>query len=118
MFTLNSDSSKCFKTIANTPTVNVFCFSMQRMFVKLADIGRQLVKVYGENVMMDGMVRKWVKQFNYGQTNVHDEAWSWQPSVVNDDLIEKVDEKFCENRRFTIQLLCDEFIKLKKNCFV
>ncbi|GBN92351.1 hypothetical protein AVEN_131824-1 [Araneus ventricosus] len=42
--------------------------------VKPAEIHRQLVEIYGENVMTDGMVRKWVRQFNDGRTNVHDEA--------------------------------------------
>ncbi|GFV24775.1 transposable element Tc1 transposase [Trichonephila clavipes] len=37
------------------------------------------------------MVRKWIRQFNNGRTNVHDEARSRQQSVVNDGLIEKED---------------------------
>lgn len=45
------------------------------------------------------MVRKWVRQFNNGQTtNIHDKARSKRPSVVDEDLVEKVNEKFCENR--------------------
>jgi hypothetical protein len=44
--------------------------------VKPADIHRQIrvCEVYGENAMSDGMVRKWVRQFNEGHENVHDEA--------------------------------------------
>jgi len=37
--------------------------------------------------MCDGMVRKWVRMFNEGRENVHDEARSGRPSVVNDDLV-------------------------------
>ncbi|GBM87857.1 hypothetical protein AVEN_182879-1 [Araneus ventricosus] len=71
--------------------------------VKPAEIHRQLVEIYGENVMTDGMVRwKWVRQFNDGRTNVHDEARSGRPSVVNDGLVAKVNEKIRENSRFTI----------------
>jgi hypothetical protein len=44
--------------------------------VKLADIHRQICEVYGENAMSDGMVRKWVRQFNEGRENVHDEVRS------------------------------------------
>ncbi|GBL87764.1 hypothetical protein AVEN_81365-1 [Araneus ventricosus] len=77
--------------------------------VKPTEIRRQLVEIYGENVMTDGMVRKWVRQFNDGRTNVHDEARSGQPSVVNDGLVAKVNEKIRENSRFTIRMLCDEF---------
>ncbi|GBM10369.1 hypothetical protein AVEN_169661-1 [Araneus ventricosus] len=82
--------------------------------VKPAEIHRQLVKIYGENVMTDGMVRKWVRQFNDGRTNVHDEARSGRPSVVSDGLVAKMNEKIRENRRFTIRMLFDEFHKFQK----
>ncbi|GBN75538.1 hypothetical protein AVEN_110550-1 [Araneus ventricosus] len=82
--------------------------------VKPAEIHRQLVEIYGENVMTDGMVRKWVRQFNDGRTNCHDEARSGRLSVVNDGLVAKVNEKIPENRRFTIRMLCDEFPQISK----
>ncbi|GBM97359.1 hypothetical protein AVEN_6013-1 [Araneus ventricosus] len=79
--------------------------------VKLAEIHFQLVEIYGENVMTDGMVRKWVRQFNDGHTNVHDEARSGRPSVVNDGLVAK---KIRGNRWFTIRVLFDEFPQISK----
>ncbi|GBN38112.1 hypothetical protein AVEN_100187-1 [Araneus ventricosus] len=82
--------------------------------VKPAEIHRQLVEFYGENVMTDGMVRKWVRQFNDGRTNVHDEARSGRPFVVNDGLVAKVNEKIRENKRFTIRMLFDEFPQISK----
>ncbi|GBM92642.1 hypothetical protein AVEN_107058-1 [Araneus ventricosus] len=82
--------------------------------VKPAEIHRQLIEIYGENVMTDGMVRKWVRQFNDGRTNVNDESQSGRPSVVNDGLVAKVNEKISENRRFTIRMLCDEFPQISK----
>jgi hypothetical protein len=42
--------------------------------VKPADVHRQICEIYGENATSDGMVRKWVRQFNEGRENVHDEA--------------------------------------------
>ncbi|GBM50646.1 hypothetical protein AVEN_86338-1 [Araneus ventricosus] len=81
--------------------------------VKQAEIHRQLVEIHGENVMTDGMVRKWVRQFSDGRTNGHDEARSGRP-VVNDGLVAKVNEKIRENRRFTIRMLCDEFPQISK----
>jgi len=33
---------------------------------------------------------------------VHDEARSVHPSLVNDDLVRKVNERVCDDRRFTI----------------
>jgi hypothetical protein len=47
--------------------------------VKPADIHRQICEVYGENAMSDGMVGKWVRQFNEGRENAHDEARSGRP---------------------------------------
>ncbi|KAL4710086.1 hypothetical protein ACJJTC_016488 [Scirpophaga incertulas] len=61
--------------------------------VKPIDIHREICEVYGQNIMSDGMVRKWVRAFKDGRTNVHDEQRSGRPSVVNEDLVQKVDEK-------------------------
>jgi hypothetical protein len=52
--------------------------------VKPADIHRQICEVYGENAISDGMVRKWVRKFNEGRENVHDEPRSGRPAVVTD----------------------------------
>jgi hypothetical protein len=41
-----------------------------------ADIHRQLCEVYGEHVMSDSIVRRWVRQFNEGCENVHDDPRS------------------------------------------
>lgn len=83
--------------------------------VKPAEIHRQLTEVYGQNVISDGMVRKWVRQFNDGRNNVHDDARSGRPSLVSDELVEKVNEKIRGNRRFTIRTLSDEFPQISKS---
>ncbi|GFU56688.1 hypothetical protein TNCV_1822221 [Trichonephila clavipes] len=36
------------------------------------------------------MVRKWVLQYNDGITSIHDEARNGQSSVVNNDLVDKM----------------------------
>jgi len=54
--------------------------------------------VYGDNAMSDGMVRKCVRMFNEGRENMHDEARSGRPSVVNDDLVRKVNERVRDDR--------------------
>jgi len=58
-----------------------------------SEIHHQICQVYGDNAMSDSMIRKWVRMFNEGRENVHDEAWSGRPSLVNDDLVRKVNEK-------------------------
>ena len=50
-----------------------------------SEIHHQICQVYGDNAMSDGMVRKWVRMSNEGRENVHDEARSGRPSLVNDD---------------------------------
>ena len=61
--------------------------------------------MYGDNAMSDGVVRKWVRMFNEGLENVHDEARSGRPSLVNDDLVRKV-KKECVTTDISQFLIC------------
>ena len=71
--------------------------------------------MYGDNAMSDGMVRKWVRMFNEERENVHDEARSGRPSLVNDDLVRKVNERVRDDRRFTISDLSLHFPQISRN---
>jgi len=82
--------------------------------VLLSQIHHQICQVYGDNAMSDGMVRKWVRMFNEGRENVHDEARSRRPSLVNDDLVRKVNERVRDNRRFTISDLSLHFPQISR----
>jgi len=73
-------------------------------------IHHQICQVYGDNVMSDGMVRKCIRMFNEGRENVHDEARSGRPSLLNDDLVRKVNERVRDDRRFTISDLPCTFL--------
>ena len=77
----------------------------------------QICHVYGDNAMSDGMVRKWVRMFNEGRENVHDEARSGRPSLVNDDLVHKVNERVCDDGCFTISDLSLHFPQISRNLF-
>jgi len=77
-------------------------------------IHHQICHMYGDNAMSDGMVRKWVRMFNEGRENVHDEARSGCPSLVNDDLVRKVNERVCDDRRLTISDLSLHFPQISK----
>jgi len=74
-----------------------------------SEIHHQISKVYGDNAMSDGMVRKWVRMFNEGRENVHEEARSGPPSLINDDLVRKVGERVRDDRLFTISDLSLHF---------
>jgi hypothetical protein len=70
--------------------------------------------VYGDNAMSDGMVRKWVRIFNEVRENLHDEARSGRPFLVNDDLVRKVNERVRDDRRFTISDLSLHFPQISR----
>ena len=78
-----------------------------------SEVHQQICQVYGDNAMSDGMVRKWVRMFNEGRENVHDEARSGRPSLVN-DLVRKVNEIVRDDRRFTISDLSLQFPQISR----
>jgi len=88
-----------FKKIENPAACemrSVICFLNAKNMTP-AEI-RQLCDVYGEHAMSSSVVRRWVRLFNEGRENVHDDPPSSRPSVVNEDLVHAVEEKFRENR--------------------
>jgi len=66
--------------------------------VLLSEIHQQICQVCGANATSDGMVRKWVRLFKEGRENLHNEARSGRPSLVNDDLVRKVNERVRDDR--------------------
>jgi len=100
-----------FKTIegaADCDILSVIRFLNARI-VLTSEIHHQICQVCGDNAMSAGMVRKWVRMFNEGRENVHDEARSGRPSLVNDDLLRMVNERVRDDRRFTISDLSLHF---------
>ncbi|GBN25841.1 hypothetical protein AVEN_58854-1 [Araneus ventricosus] len=83
--------------------------------VKATEINRQISEVYGEIIMSEGMVKKWVRPFKDGRTNAHYEERSGRPSVTTEDFVQKVDAKVRENRRLTISSLSNEFPQVSRS---
>jgi len=79
-----------------------------------SEIHHQIIQVYGDIAMSDSMVRKCIRMFNEGRENVHDEARSGRPSLVNDDLLRKVNESVRDDRRFTISDLFLHFPQISR----
>ncbi|GBL96725.1 hypothetical protein AVEN_111860-1 [Araneus ventricosus] len=65
--------------------------------------------------MREGTVRKWIRAFKDCLVNVHDDERSGRPSVITEDLVEKVGEKVREIRRFTISSLSNEFPQVSRS---
>jgi len=82
-----------------------------------SEIHHQICQVYGDIAMSNGMVRKWVRMFNEGRENVHDEVRSGRPSLVNDDLVRKVNERVHDDRHFTISDLSLHFPHISRTLF-
>ncbi|GBM00655.1 hypothetical protein AVEN_118006-1 [Araneus ventricosus] len=93
---------------------STICF-LNAKDVKAAEIHRQISEVYGENLMSEGMVRKWIRAFKDGHKKVHNEHRSGRTSVITDDLMQKVDKKVLENRCFTISSSSNEFHKVARS---
>jgi len=91
----------------------VICFLNARNVLP-SEIHQQICQVYGDNAMSDGMVGKWVQMFNKGRENVHDEAQSGHPSLVNNDLVRKVNERVRDDRRVTISDLSLQFPQISR----
>ena len=66
-----------------------------------SEIHHQICQVYDDNAMSDGLVRKWVRMFNEGRENLHDETRSGRPSLMNADLVRKVNERVNDDRQQT-----------------
>jgi len=79
-----------------------------------SEIHHQICQVYGDNAKSDGMVRKWVRMFSEGRQNLHDEARSGRPSLVNDDLVRKANERVRDDRRFIISDLSLYFPQISR----
>jgi len=104
---------KTFEGTANCEIWSVIRFLNARNVLP-SEIHHQICQVYGDNVMSDGMVRKWVRMFNEGREKVHDEARSGSPSLVNDDLLHKVNERVRDDRRFIISSLSLHFFQISR----
>jgi len=79
-----------------------------------SEIHHQICQVYGDNAMNNGMIRKWVRMFSEGREKVHNEARSGRPSLVNGDLVRKVNEIVRDDRRFTISDLSLHFPQISR----
>ncbi|XP_011060087.1 PREDICTED: histone-lysine N-methyltransferase SETMAR-like [Acromyrmex echinatior] len=58
---------------------------------KSVDIHKQLVSVYGESVMSESMVRRWVREFKAGRHSLEDESGRGRPSLITDELTTKIE---------------------------
>ena len=83
----------------------VICFLSTKGTIPI-DIHRQLCEVYGPQFMDVKNVRKLVREFMYGRTDIHNEQHSGRP-LVSAKTIAKVEQEMLEDQRVTIRELCE-----------
>jgi transposase len=66
-----------------------------------AETHHQLVSIYGKDVMNKQNVTKWCREFEKGRSDVHDEIRSGRPSVVTDEIVQKIYENIRTHRHLT-----------------
>jgi transposase len=59
-------------------------------------------------------VAKWCREFNAGRTDIHDEQRTGRPSLINVDLVQKVEENIHADRRVTISELHEMIPEVSK----
>jgi hypothetical protein len=62
-----------------------------------AEIHNQIIAVCGE-VMNWQNVTKWCREFSKGRTDVHKEQSSSRPSLISDDLLQKIEREIHANQ--------------------
>jgi hypothetical protein len=67
---------------------------LNAQIVRAIDIHRQLTTVYSKSVINESSVRKRCRMFNEGRANVHDEERSGRPSLITEELKNKLTNKF------------------------
>ena len=82
-----------------------------------AEIHKQIVAVFG-NVMNLQNMTKWCRQFSEGRTDVHDEQSSGRPSLISEELLQKIEGEIQANRRMTIRGCITSFTKCLRPQFL
>lgn len=78
------------------------------------EIFSRIKTVYGEGVMNRTSVFKWCREFSGGRTHVHDEQRSGRPSILTDELVQKIEETVREDRRLTVDEISAMFPQLSR----
>jgi transposase len=81
-----------------------------------AEIHNQIVAVYGY-VMNLQIVMKWCPEFCEGRTDVHDERRKVRPSLITDELLQKIEGEIKTNQCRTIRELHHIILEVSKTTY-
>ncbi|KAG5315601.1 SETMR methyltransferase, partial [Pseudoatta argentina] len=60
-------------------------------------------------------VFKWCREFKNGRTSVHDDQRSGRPSILTDDIVEKIENALRDDRRLTMDELSAMFPQISRS---
>lgn len=79
------------------------------------EIYNEVKTVYGDEAMNRTSVYKWCREFKNGRTSVHDDQRSGRPSIVTDELVEKIEIAVRDDRRLTLDELSAMFPQISRS---
>lgn len=86
--------------------INVrFCFELGKTVKETYDM---LVKVYQDNAMSERNIYRWFGAFKKGMMSVDDKERSGRPSMVTDEIVQKINIAVLKDRRKSVRMIADE----------
>ncbi|KAG5319477.1 MOS1T transposase, partial [Pseudoatta argentina] len=79
------------------------------------EVYNEVKTVYGDKGMNRTSVFKWCREFKNGRTSVHDDQRSGRPSILTDDIVEKIENALRDDRRLTVDELSAMFPQISRS---
>ncbi|KAF2887416.1 hypothetical protein ILUMI_18757 [Ignelater luminosus] len=70
---------------------------------------------YGDKAMNRTSVFKWCREFKNGRTSVHDDQRSETPSIVTDEIVEKIENALRDDPKLTVDELSAMFPQISRS---
>ncbi|KAG5332929.1 SETMR methyltransferase, partial [Acromyrmex charruanus] len=79
------------------------------------EVYNEVKTAYGDKGMNRTSVFKWCREFKNGRTSVHDDQRSGRPSILIDDIVEKIENALRDDRRLTVDELSAMFPQISRS---
>ncbi|KAG5317143.1 SETMR methyltransferase, partial [Pseudoatta argentina] len=79
------------------------------------EVYNEVKTAYGDKGMNRTSVFKWCREFKNGRTSVHDDQRSGRPSILTDDIVEKIENALRDDRRLTVDELSAMFPQISRS---
>ncbi|KAG5319264.1 SETMR methyltransferase, partial [Pseudoatta argentina] len=79
------------------------------------EVYNEVETAYGDKGMNRTSVFKWCREFKNGRTSVHDDQRSGSPSILTDDIVEKIENALRDDRRLTVDELSAMFPQISRS---